>query len=141
MSFAENIYCFRHGEWNDTLKIELKTSAFSNVRLSKLNQIVWWKQWEYSSHFISNCSQYNTAIMLDLYISLHKNIKLNKWLTYVKKWSLHYSSSYCIVILHSLLQGKIFYEVWFHFFLFVVHAFDIRSKNFFTLNVYEVYIF
>lgn len=138
MSFAENIYCFRHGEWNDTLKIELKTSAFSNVRLSKLNQIVWWKQWEYSSHFISNCSQYNTAIMLDLYISLHKNIKLSKWLTYVKKWSLHYSSSYCIVILHSLLQGKIFYEVWFHF---LVHAFDIRSKNFFTLNVYEVYIF
>ena len=58
-----------------------------------------------------------------------------------KKWSLHYSSSYHIVILHSLLQGKIFYEVWFHFFLFVVHAFDIRSKNFFTLNVYEVYTF
>ena len=29
----------------------------------------------------------------------------------------------------------------FIFFLFVVHAFDIRSKNFFTLNVYEVYTF
>lgn len=62
-------YCyFGGGGLNDFLKTELRTSAFSNGRLCKLNQLIWWKLPDYSSYFISNWSRYSTVIMLDLYI-------------------------------------------------------------------------
>ena len=72
--------------------------------------------------------------------SLHKNIKLNKWLTYVKNEAFIIALVTVLLFYIAFTRQNILWGL-ISFFLFVVHAFDIRSKNSFTLNVYEVYIF